>query len=352
MTFNVFITGATGYIGGQILYELLNSSSHSFNVTALVRSTEKAAKLQQATNNKVSTVIGNLDDCALMAEMVAKSDIIVNTANVDHVPSAKVLSDVLAQSTSRKILIHTSGTSVIGDALDAKKSPTTKVYSDSKNIDEINSLNQIQPHRPVDATVLDIHSRNNLVDTVIICPSTIYGVSNGFDNVLSIQVPTIMRLAAKKGQPFTVYTGDYIWSNIHIRDLGNLYMLILEKLIKKEDIPVNKQGYYFGSYFLENEVVTEKPSYIEHTWRDVAIAVGEKLKARNVIDNVEVAEMQEDEVVTLKNDEFAPYYWGTNSRSRGDNGKIIGWVPKFSGREEFSRAMDEEIDYLKLRKEL
>lgn len=349
MSLNVFITGATGYIGGQVLYELLNNKDgKNYNVTALVRSQQKGDNLAKATGNKVKYVIGSLDDADLIAQQVDANDIIINTANVDHVPSAEVLRKSLAELSNRKILIHTSGTSVLGDGLSESRAACTKVYSDAKDIDEINSLAPEQPHRPVDAIVLDTHELNPLVQTAIVCPSTIFGVSDGYDNKLSIQAPELIRLSVKLGQAFSVYSGDGIWNHIHIKDLGTLYYLILAKLLNHEDIPVNRKGYYFGSYSIADEgPVTAEPSRIEHTWASLSAKVGEKLNTRGYVETATVVGLSPDAIVSLKeNDEFAPYYWGTNSRSRADNGYAIGWKPQYEALNHFYDAIDEEIDFL------
>lgn len=87
-TQKVFLTGATGYIGGEVLYQLLNHKTYNFEVTALVRSQKKADILTKGTDNKVIPVIGSLDDFEVIEKQVNENEIIINTADVDHVPSA------------------------------------------------------------------------------------------------------------------------------------------------------------------------------------------------------------------------------------------------------------------------
>ncbi|KAK6455911.1 uncharacterized protein RJT20DRAFT_135899 [Scheffersomyces xylosifermentans] len=345
-TTKVFLTGATGYIGGQVAYELVNSKEHKFVVTALVRSQQKAEKLKAASDNKIIPVIGTLDDLTLLGKQVEENDVIINTANVDHVPSAQALSDALSEAKEKKILIHTSGTSVLGDGLDAKKGATTKVYSDKYDIDEINSLDLEQPHRPVDKIILDIHDRNPKVEVAIICPSTIYGISNGYDNVVSAQIPWLIKSTIRHNKGYSVFDGNYVWNHIHIKDLGDLYLLLLNKLLRGDDVPANRQGYYFGSYAIEGEEkVTTEPSEIEHTWRQVSAAVAESLFAKGVIESKEVDSLQPEPIIKLNDSEWAPYYWGTNSRSRGDNGYAIGWKPKHISNKEFFESIDADVDY-------
>lgn len=341
----VFITGATGYIGGEVLYKLLNGEEQ-FDITALVRSQAKSDKLLAATGNKIFTAIGNLDDAAIIREQAEKADIIINTADVDHVASAELLLSVLVAKRTPTILIHTSGTSVIGDALSATKTRSPKIYSDVKNIDEINLLPQNQPHRPVDEIVLDIQEKNPLVKTVIIAPSTIFGLSHGYDKINSVQVPYLVELSLKRGKVFSVYSGDYIWSHIHIHDLGELYELIWKRLTRDPlSIPTGKQGYYFGSYSINNEQGT-KLSSIEHVWYDVSKAIGESLYKRKLVTTPDVDHLAQEEIVKFSGDDFAPFYWGSNSRSRGDNGYKIGWEPKYFESKYFLASIDEDIDYL------
>lgn len=339
---SVFITGATGYIGGEILHQLL--SHGSYTITALVRSQQKADLLASKTGNKIQTVVGTLDDLHIIGDQVDLADIIINTANVDHVPSAQVMANALVKKTKKTIFIHTSGTSVLGDPLDSQKGPSTEVYSDLKSIAEINSLADKQPHRPVDKIVLGIEERNPLVKTVVVCPSTIFGKSSGYDNLFSAQIPFLSRLSKKYGQAFSVYSGNYIWSHVHIADLGDLYYLLLSKLIADEPIPTGKNGYYFGSY-VDSSAPTDKPVPIEHEWKDVSAAIGKILHSKKEIESAEVAELTPEEIVSFADNEFAPFYWGTNSRSRADNGIAIGWKPKFAAPEVFWDSIIDDVEH-------
>jgi len=71
MTRTIFITGATGYIGGACLERLLDDKA--FEITALVRSEEKAKKLNDLG---VAAIIGSIDDAELMISAAADADIV------------------------------------------------------------------------------------------------------------------------------------------------------------------------------------------------------------------------------------------------------------------------------------
>ena len=103
----VFITGATGYIGGSLARKLV-STGHE--VLGLVRSDDKAAKLKAAG---IEPVLGSLADFAVIQAAARRADASVNTANSDDSFVAKTLIEALAGSD--KPLIHTSGSSVVSD---------------------------------------------------------------------------------------------------------------------------------------------------------------------------------------------------------------------------------------------
>lgn len=314
----VFLLGATGFIGGEILYKLLTLPEfEKFDITILTRCHEKAKQIRQLTQGKVKPVVGSVRDPFLMYHELQKADIVINAADVDSVRCAKYISNVASRIRKPYLVLHTSGTSVIGDGLSAIKG-SPKVYSDVANNKDINSLPDQQPHRPVDKIILGIQERNpEYVRTVIVAPPTIFGQNDGFINRQSVQIPKLVALAMKNKQSFTTYSGDYNWSHVHIDDLANLYVILLKNLLDGKNIKTGREGYYFA----ENGV---------HNWKDISSRIGELLKERGLVKTDEVANLQPEQIQKLANDEFAPYYWGTNSVSKADLARSYGWNPKFT----------------------
>lgn len=71
---NIFYIGATGYIGGNVLIRLLNHpNASSFKFTALVRSKEKADRLEAIG---IKTVIGSNDDLDKIEDLSSNADIV------------------------------------------------------------------------------------------------------------------------------------------------------------------------------------------------------------------------------------------------------------------------------------
>lgn len=72
-------TGASGYLGGQILHDLHASSSSppKHSIVVLVRSSDSARKISSAYAN-VRIVIGSLDDVEIVEAEASKADIVLS----------------------------------------------------------------------------------------------------------------------------------------------------------------------------------------------------------------------------------------------------------------------------------
>jgi nucleoside-diphosphate-sugar epimerase len=209
----IFVTGATGYIGGSLAARLV---ANGHQVRGLVRNADKAAQLK---SRGIEPVLGTLADLALIAEASRQADAVVNTANSDD--SFVVNAMVEALAGSGKPLLHTSGSSVVADRAAGE-------YSD-------NIFNEDSPFEPlperllrvaVDRAVLLAAQRN--VRSVVIRPTLIYGRGHGL-NPHSLQLPHLIELAQKYGVARHVGRGLNVWSHVYIDDVIELYVLALEK---------------------------------------------------------------------------------------------------------------------------
>ncbi|CAF1484169.1 unnamed protein product [Didymodactylos carnosus] len=325
MALTIFLTGATGYIGGQVLSELLASRKSQYKVTALVRGEERAAKLRDLG---VETIIGSLDDTNLLSKASSQANIVIHTADADHPGSATAIVNGLLQTASaseRKIFIHTSGTGVISD--NAKGAYTSdKIYSDL-NVDDIKALPDKAIHRNVDLIVSAVGADpSNYITTAIIMPPTIYGIGAGPFNKLSIQIPEVIRFGIQHRKIYIPFEGENIWSSIHIKDLGRAYIHLLDKLIENKEYPALGMKGYDGYYFAENG---------EFQWRQIFEKVAQLLHKKGLVDDENVQSITfEQQVETLFNGicnglpgQAVYLLWGSNSRSKAERLRMLGWKP-------------------------
>jgi uncharacterized protein YbjT (DUF2867 family) len=77
----IFLTCASGYIGGSVAHKLIQQGHQ---VYGLVRSPEKA---ELVAKSGVSPVLGSLDDTDRLVESAHNSDAVINTASSDHRPA-------------------------------------------------------------------------------------------------------------------------------------------------------------------------------------------------------------------------------------------------------------------------
>jgi nucleoside-diphosphate-sugar epimerase len=286
MTF--FLTGATGYIGGSIAASLLADGRR---VRGLARSAEAAALLQA---RGIEPVLGSLDDAPLLEREARASDGAINAASADHAGAVRALIAGLAGS--GKPLLHTSGSSVIGD--DARGNRRSEIVFDDEGMPlAVHPMKQAR--RELDLALLGSAARD--IRAVVICPSLIYGQGRGLRRD-SVQVPFLVANAREQGRVQVVGAGLNVWSSVHLDDVVDLYRLALA-------------GAPPGAfYFAENG---------EASFADIGAAIARRLGLTGV------ESLPPEEAAARWGESKAWFTLGSNSRVRARRARReLGWAPR------------------------
>jgi nucleoside-diphosphate-sugar epimerase len=285
---NIFITGAAGYIGGSVALALL-AAGH--RVRGLTRS---AATGERLARSGVEPVVGALDDAALLSREARAADGVINAASADHAGAARAL--IAGLEGSHKPLIHTSGSSVIGD--DARGNRASDKVFDDEGMPLVVHPGK-QARREIDLLVLG--AAESAIRSAVICPSLIYGVGRGL-NPSSVQVPFLVGNAREQGVAQIVGSGLNVWSNVHIDDVVDLYVRALG------------QAPAGAFYFAENG---------EASFGDIGTAIAKRLGLARV-------EALPADVAAERWGESKAYFTlGSNSRVRGRRARReLGWAPR------------------------
>lgn len=337
MSTKVYLSGATGFIGSGILEVLLESKNYS--ITALVRSEEKANALNKLG---VKTVIGALDDSELIAEQAYRADLVITAANCDHLGEAKAVVEGLRRKfkeTGKKgLYLQTSGTSILNDESNGQYEGKV-IYSDL-DTEKLNAIPVTNPHRHVDTYIIDNSAD---YDLVIIAPPCIYGEGigpAGICHARSQQIPTVIRQALKHGAVKQIGKGKHVWSDVHIRDLANMYALVASHLVARDLKTLGREGYFFAESG-------------EFQWGEMCRHIAKHL--------YKIGAIKKDVPDEVNNDqEFQDAYGTTeakvglsqNSRSRAEKGRALGWKPThkpadvFTDAEREANAIAKELGYI------
>lgn len=287
----IFVTGASGYIGGSVAHKLVQQGHQ---VYGLVRSPEKAELVAQ---RGVSPVLGSLGDTDRLVESAHNADAVINTASSDHRPAVEALVKALAES--GKTLIHTSGSSIVGD--DARgESESPNIYADDSYFVPM----PIRQARVAIDQYVRIAGVSHGIRAMVICPTTVYGNGRGLQ-VDSDQIPKLTKKSKESGAGLYLGKGVNRWSNVYIDDLVDLYLLALEKAPSA------------SFFFAENG---------EESYKRIAESISRKLGFGG-----KTASWPADEAIAQYGD-WARFALGSNSRVRAVNARrLLGWHPNGPG---------------------
>lgn len=283
---DVFVTGASGYIGGSVAAQLMRAGHR---VRGLVRSADKAAMLKTLG---IEPIEGTLDQAEVLTREAKRADAVVNAANSDHRGAVEALIAGLAGS--NKPLIHTSGSSVIADI--ANGEPSDNVFDEDRST--WRPVPDKQPRADLDRDIVAAAARG--VRSIVLCNTLIYGHGLGAHRD-SVQVPRLVE-KAREGVARHIGRGLNIWSNVHIEDMADLYLLALDKA---------QPGTFL---FVENG---------EASFRDKTAAIAKALKVMGP------EPWSIDEAIRAWGKGTAVYAMGANSRVRAAKARqTLGWAPK------------------------
>lgn len=206
----VFLTGATGYIGGAIADALLYSGEHT--VLGLARSDKTATLLQERS---IAPLRGDLKDAASIAQGVQQADGVIhaattNSSDMAEADVAAVDAILTALEGTKKPFIYTSGCWVLGntgDTIADEESPTDPPM--------------IVAWRPaLERRILAAAERG--IRSIVIRPAVVYGRGGGIPAML-------IKLARQQGVAHYIGTGENHAPMVHVEDLADAYARALVK---------------------------------------------------------------------------------------------------------------------------
>ncbi|KAI1503197.1 hypothetical protein F5X99DRAFT_376153 [Biscogniauxia marginata] len=326
----IFLTGATGYIGGEALYAL-NKAHPEYEYALLVRNEERG-KLVSGQYPNARLVYGSLDDASVIEKEAAAADVVLHTADADSLPTAQAIAKGLSSGhTDEKpgYWIHISGAGVLcwydmkNQRVGEAPLPEQR-YHDIDDIERIVNLpGDATPHWEVDSAVLAANGSGSGTRTMVVAPPTIYGTGRGPANRRSLQVPRLARLTLERGFAPVQAPGLAEWDHVHVRDLAALLVLAVEAALDPARAAAADPEVFGPRAYFFAESGT-------HRWSDVARWVAEDARAQGLVPGAETREVSDPHVGFNSK--------GVAARAR----KYLGWEPK---EEAFREGVAEAVAF-------
>jgi len=308
---SVFFLGASGYIGGSVLVDLLEKHP-GLKVTAYVRTPEQAEAIRKAGATPVQ---GTWDDLTKITELSSQADIVIHTADCDNLDLAKaVIAGIKARYDAGKgkgKYIHTSGAAnfVAGNA-DGTLVTDAKIWNDT-SVEDIKSISSKQLHGHVDSYLINAGAEG-FVDAYIVCPVVVFGNGSGPTAQQSVFFKYSIPPAVQQKTSVYVGKGEGHVNGIHIRDLVAFYDRLFNHVVAGQ----GKEGPYERYYIL---------STTHSTWKEFANALAQVLHAKGISASAEPVSVDAETLGPLGIHFYGTYF------GQGDRAKQLGWAPKVTG---------------------
>lgn len=317
----------TGYIGGDIFHTLYTAHP-DWDYTLLVRNQDRGVPVA-AKYPSSKLVYGDLSATEVISAAAAEADVVVHAAHSDHRESATAIAEGLARGhTADKpgYLIFVSGTGMLmyhDMHTNRFGQPPAEgdTYDDLEGVEKILALPEEAIHRDVEKIVQLANSEK--VKTAIVAPPVIYGPGRGPVNGRSMQVYDLAKYTLTHGYAPVVGTGKAEWHEVHVHDLSDLFLALVEAALDPEKA---KDPQLFGDhayFFAENGPIV---------WGEIAELIAKEAHKQGFLEEPKVLPTDLDTVVAEGRVNGS---WAINSKSQASRArKLLGWKPSRRGVKE------------------
>ncbi|KAF8540559.1 NAD(P)-binding protein [Trichophaea hybrida] len=312
----IFLTGATGYIGGSVFHNL-TTSHPEYEFTVLLR-TIPAGFSEKYPN--VVTILGDFDSASILSTAASEANIVIFCGNSNHTGAITALLSGLSLRTTPSFLLHLSGTATISDVFSPSFVPgvlNPKIWSDVSDLSEICKLPDIHLHRPGERLVFSAaKTHGEHIHTAIISPGKTYGLGTGPGKTQSYTIPFFVGDIPKFGnRPFVLGEGENcsVWS--YIGDVTGLFQRLVEEAAAGgAGAEWGENGFYFTP--IHDDGIP---------WKSIAKATGKILKELGVIeDETPVSATSADTDKMLDGSgQLGLLMYGSNYRIRADRARKL-----------------------------
>ncbi|SCV47291.1 uncharacterized protein FFB14_09740 [Fusarium fujikuroi] len=341
MPHNVLVTGAAGYIGGSVVADVLSRTDESLkeiNVFAAARSQDQVDKISKL--ERVHAFLVDLQDKPAVEYAIAKYeiDIVIHTAGAIF---PDMLSNLLSGLGDRRratgnntYLIHAifltpQQSSVASMFTEEGGWPFGKVKDSDPLIDRQRELGLDNPVRKTNIVLAD-EGKAQGVETfnIPIQLTCRYGRGTGECRKLSVNIPALIRTSIRL-KTVHKFDRDSTPGNVHISDLTDLYILILNKILKEEPIAVGTDRYFFS---------------IAHriSWWKIMDKITEGLYARGLVDEP-IPKIWPNYDVAADALGFPRKFIRPIGDLEPANGTALGWRPKQDSEQKCLDQIEQEI---------
>jgi nucleoside-diphosphate-sugar epimerase len=338
----ILITGATGYVGGTVLSQLITSTASSIKdltFDLFVRDDAQALKLKDTYGSRVNIIKwSGLEDTAFIEDTAANYDIVINTGSGFIPEGAVAFVNGLARGINAgkpaPWMLHISGCTNLSDRPLTQPPQPAREWNDEADGDKIlefmASLDKMEPYsqRTAEVGVLEAAAATG-VQAISINTPCIFGEGTGLFNRQGLVIPLIMMYVVQHGYGWKLNeTANFDW--VHVLDLADIYVLLVRTILEREDrgvgyFPSGKSGIMFAA--VGRTLIKD----INQRCLDAAFADGTlpredtpKEKEIRLVPLQEIADK-----LTAGRRDIAERGWGGHKATKAILArKLLGWEPK------------------------
>ncbi|KAI1665671.1 NAD dependent epimerase-dehydratase family protein [Pyrenophora tritici-repentis] len=259
----ILITGATGYVGGTVLAQLIASTELSLKpltFDVLIRDNVQASKLKEAYGSRVNTIRWTgLDDTVFIEDTATNYDIVINTGSGFIPEGAAAFVNGLARGVNTgkpaPWMLHISGCTNVSDRPLTQPPRPPYEWDDERDgagiFHFMKALDEEDPYsqRTTELSVLEAATATG-VNAISINTPCIFGEGGALFNRQGLVIPLIMMYVVQHGYGWNLNdTANFDW--VHVSDLAKMYVLA-RTILEREDrgvryLPSGRNGVMFAA---------------------------------------------------------------------------------------------------------